>query len=1019
MMKVVILHLSDIHIKNSNDPILERGEAIAASVYPFLPSASHVFVVVSGDIAFSGEDSQYALANEFFEEIKTKILKESTIPVSFITVAGNHDCNFSLNSGTRQIVVNNVQNSSNPVIDSSIIDTCTSIQKSFFEFRNALECNEIIYDDPLWRSCHFNINGISLNFEALNISWISNQSENSGSLYFPVDLYSQMDISGVDIRLLVMHHPLNWFSQSIYRPFRRFIRNRADIIISGHEHMGNVGINHDAESDRSTFVEGCVLQEDTRPLDSSFNTVVIELDQKQFLSTRHKWDGTRYIPTEEGSWTNYHDLPMKKNPFAIEPTFQEILDDPGAFFQHPGGHKITLSDIFVYPDLRKISNGGTKERRFISSENLRSPDFTINGVLIEGDEKVGCTSLLYQLYRQYHDRGFVPLLINGKHLKKTQENEIDALIKREIGNQYGVSSTTAFEQLPKDQKILFLDDFDDGPLKAADARRGVLCELRKRFGHLVVTVNEMFELREMLSGDVPRELMLLEHYHMQAFGYARRSQLIQRWFSLAKDGTVDEAEFIARCDQAERLMNAVMTKTVIPSVPLYLLTLLQSIEAGRSGDFKESALGHYYHYLLTEALRNSGVKNDRLTEVFQYTAQLAAEFHYQQKSELSESELLDFNTRFSAKWHTVDFRERIDMLVRARVLRRIGDYYSFRYPYIYYYLKGLYLNENLSDVKIREYVRHCCMHLYVRDYANTILFLAHHTNDEFVINTLSEAIHGLFQNRAPVAFNGDTDGITTLIEDAPKLIYSGEKPLQHRKKADELRDQFDDGSDGLAESEEKTDELSLLAQIIALSKTTEILGQVLKNQYSKIERPRKSTLLEELFNGPLRALADFYAFCQNKPDSIVAEIEAAIQRKGKVENEEARKKIARRVVASLVQIMTFGFVMKTARSANSDSLLEDINDVVKRNDTLAFKLIDLCIHLDSPKPIPKQKLSQLCKEAEKDLVASRIISLMVLNRLYMFKTTEQEMQWLQEKLDINIKKQHVITYQKDKQRLIK
>jgi hypothetical protein len=523
----------------------------------------------------------------------------------------------------------------------------------------------------------------------------------------------------------------------------------------------------------------------------------------------------------------------------------------------------------------------------------------------------------------------------------------------------------------------------------------------------------------MLSSDAPRELISLEHYHMQAFGYARRSQLIQRWFALAKDGTVDDAEFISRCDQAERLMNAVMTKTVIPSIPLYLLTLLQSIEAGRSGDFKESALGHYYHYLLTEAFRNSGVKTDKLTEVFQYAVQLAAEFHYRQKGELSESELVDFNNRFSAKWHTVDFRERIDMLVRARVLRKIGDYYAFRYPYIYYYLKGLYLSENLADEEIREYIRHCCEHLYVRDHANTILFLAHHTNDEFVINTLSEAIHNLFKNRAPVTFNGDTNGITNLIEDAPRLIYSGVKPLQHRKESDEIRDQLDDGDDGLAESEEEADELSLVAQIIALFKTTEILGQVLKNQYSKIERTRKGGLLEELFNGPLRALGDFYAFCEKNPDAIVAEIEAAIQRRGKEDNEGARKKIARRVVAGIVQIVSFGFVMKAARGANSDSLIEDINDVVKRNDTLAFKLIDLCIHLDSPKPIPKQKLSQLCKEAEKDLVASRIIRLMVLNRLYMFKTTEQEMQWVHEKLDIDIKKQHVITYQESKQRLIK
>ena len=92
---------------------------------------------------------------------------------------------------------------------------------------------------------------------------------------------------------------------------------------------------------------------------------------------------------------------------------------------------------------------------------------------------------------------------------------------------------------------------------------------------------------------------------------------------------------------------------------------------------------------------------------------------------------------------------------------------------------------------------------------------------------------------------------------------------------------------------------------------------------------------------------------------------------------------------------------------------------VTRNGTLAFKLIELCIHLDSPKAIPRQKLKQLFKEAEKDLVAARLIKIMVLNRLYMFKTTEKDMQWLSGELDIDIGTQHFITYQEKKQRLIK
>lgn len=1018
-MTAVVLHLSDIHIKTARDPILNRGKDIAACVFASLPLASHVFIVVSGDIAFSGAASEYSLATPLFNEIRETIQKETGCPVTFVIAPGNHDCDFSKNTGTRNILVASLEGQSAPVIDQSIIETCTAIQTDFFDFRAALENRADVEDDRLWRTSRFEVDGKVIEFDCLNISWMSKIHEEPGRLYFPVDRYMGKVAKDADVRFVVLHHPLNWFGQNVYRQFRTFVRKTADIVISGHEHQGNVGLISEAESDSSAFVEGCVLQGQNDLTDSSFNLVVVDLTEAQFASTRYNWDGTRYVSTEEGSWSDYHDLPAKRvNAFAIDKKFQEVLDDPGAYFKHPGRTNVGLSDIFVFPDLRKVGNGEDRRRVFVSSSRLLAPEVTADGVLIEGDEKSGRTSLLYQLYRQYHERGFVPLLIKGKELRRVTDAEIDTLIKRCVEAQYGNSQTAAFEQIPNTQKILMLDDFDDSPMKASDARAGLLCRLRKRFGHLVVTVSDMFEMREMLDGDASRALMSLEHYQLQSFGHVLRAQLIDRWLSLGADGTVDEATFMARRDQAEKLMNAVMNKSVIPATPLYLLTLLQSIDAGRSGDFKESALGYYYQFLLTEAFQNSGVKPAKLTEVFQYSSHLAWEYHLQDKRELSESELRDFNTRFSKEWHTVDFTTRLSVLIEARVLCKVGDDYAFRYPYIFYYLKGQVLSETLSDLDVRAYISHCCRHLYVRDHANTVLFLAHHTNDEFVLNSIAESLHGLFRTRPPLRFQGDTDGIKKLIEDAPKLVYTGEAPEDHRKRRNAIQDELDEGHDGLADSEEESGELSLLAQMTMLFKTTEILGQVLKNQYAKIPRTRKSDLLEELFNGPLRALKDFYEFFEKNPDALVAEIDAVIQRKGKEEKVDEQKVIAKQVVAGIIQVVTFGFIYRASQSASSESLLEDVQGLVKRNGTPAFKLIEMGILLDSQKAIPRHKLKHLRKEVEKDLVAARLMQIMILNRLYMFKTTEQDMQWLKDELDIDLDIQHAITYQERKRRMI-
>jgi len=270
-MTAVLLHLSDIHIKTAKDPILKRGADIATCVYSFLPDASHIFLVISGDVAFSGENEQYAIAVDFFHQIKSTLRAETSSPITFLVAPGNHDCNFSLDSGARKLLVRAMEEANSIDVDESIIDTCTSIQEPFFNFRDALENNPEARDDKLWRTSLHEVEDKTIAFECLNVSWVSKINEDPGRLYFPIDRYAESKRGSADVRFVVLHHPLNWFNQSIYRPFRIHVRQLADIVISGHEHQGNVGLVIDAETEKSAFVEGCVLQGEKDLSDSSFN----------------------------------------------------------------------------------------------------------------------------------------------------------------------------------------------------------------------------------------------------------------------------------------------------------------------------------------------------------------------------------------------------------------------------------------------------------------------------------------------------------------------------------------------------------------------------------------------------------------------------------------------------------------------------------------------------------------------------------------------------------------------------
>lgn len=1008
-MTAIILHLSDIHIKGSSDPILQRAKHIADCTYSSLPDASHLFIIVSGDIAFSGKSEQYAYAKNFFNQIKAFINEEKDIPINFVIAPGNHDCDFDFDDRARQIVVTCLLNQGEKP-DDSVINICTAVQNPFFEFKRDMVTTGITASDKLWETLSFNIDGKIIIFDALNLSWVSQINEKQGNITFPHYRYADKVNETAHVRIVVMHHPLNWINQGNYQDFRPFIRTLASIIITGHEHHANSGENIDTESSMSIYIEGDTLQENERISSSAFNLIILNLKNETYKTTRYAWKGYQYEFTEESSWSEYRKLPPKfQNEFEIQSDFKKKINDPGANFQCPGRTRISLSDIYIFPDMLTINNKKHHDT-FVNSKILLDPKKTAGGIIIEGEDKVGRTSLLFRLYDEYHNRGYIPIYISGDRIKQTSSKEIDILLRKAIVEQYGNQSVSRFDKIQLEKKLLLLDDIEDCQLKSIKIMADAICSLRKRFGHIIITVGALFEIRELLRETESNGFSDLFHYQIQPFGFFLRHKLIQKWIALGNDGTITEAAMIDKIDQAEKLMDTVMVKNIIPSIPLYLLILLQSIEAGRSGEFHSSALGHYYDYLLTDGFLAAGIPQQKLKEFFDYCTELAWFFHDNKQQELNRDRLAEFNEWFSEEFHTVKFDKHLDRLVKAKVLLARGNeynsYYSFRYPYIYYFLKGRYLSRNLSNIRIRDYLVKCSKHLYVRENANTVLFLAHHTDDEFALRAILSALQDLFSQCGPIKFNGDTGNIAKLIYDAPKLKYSETPPEEFREKYHKARDDFDDGHDGLADKEEDGDSLSLIAQYITLFKTVEILGQILKNKYSSIERSRKIIILNELFSGPLRALSKFYECILSNPDQLVADIELALKGYKNISDELRRNNIAKRIAAEIIRFASLGFIHKAATSVSSYDLSEDIKKVVKNNGTPAVKLIYLGVKLDSSGILPKDDILTLKTEIEQDVIAYSLMQMLLIRHLYMFRISEQDKQWLSSKdvLDLDLQR---------------
>lgn len=1011
-MKAVILHLSDIHIKTESDPILTQAENIARAIYIHLVDTSHVFILVSGDIVYSGAKNQYEWATIFLNSIKCHLKNERNINVDFVMCPGNHDCDFD-NDKLRSFLLDSVLSQDIEKIDRSIFESCTTHQNGYFEFRDQFEENQV-ETDKLWVTQKFTVGGKSIVFESVNLAWASKISEEQGKLLFPFSVYTNKSKLDADIRISLMHHPLNWLGQSSYRDFRHNLRAISNFVFTGHEHLSNAVNHDDIESGKTIVIEGGVLQEKTIE-NSTFGVVTLDLEQgeNKYFTYEYCSENNIYAPKEEKLLLEISESNTKC--FSFKRSFKDKLDDCGAYFKHTNTSNLKLSDIFVYPNIKKEKVN--KSKNFdVSSNKLLSLKKFAKGIILSGEENIGSTSLIYSLITEYASSGYIPILLNGSDLKQKNTNNIDLQIQRALDNQFESKDIlNKFNQENTNKKILLIDDFDSTKIKSENAINEILNYLMGKFGKVILTVSSMYEVSQLTSLEDNTTTNSFEHYKIQPFGFVKRSELINKWYSVGQQDHESEAETVGKCNIAERLMDTVMDKSLISPHPIFLLTFLQSIETGQSEQLSDSALGHYYNYLLTESFLDVGIGKNSLGAEIDYCMHLAWFYYKRNTISISIEDFKEFNQYFSDTWQETDFSSQESKLLKAKVLVKNGGDYEFRYHYNYYYLLGMYFSQNILDASINKDIEHCIEHLYVKKNANIILFLAHHSSSDNILVMMKTAADNLFKENVAADFNGGCTVAHELIQDAPKLEFNCKTPQENRQTLSEHKElvEVDKPNGFFKEKEEDPIGLDLATKLTMLFKTIDILSQIIKSNPTKFARPKKVEIIQSVFSAPLRALQDFYNFLEAHPKALIEAIQNELSEKSKNIPKEDRENIARLTVSRIIQGASSLFVLKTAQIVNSQALIPDIPTVINANQTLAFELMEVAISLDNHKPISRKKIQDVAFKCEENNVAKKVLDVIVMNRLHMFKTSEQDMQWLQSKLGYDLTQQHQLGYDRN------
>ena len=177
-MSFSIIHLSDIHIKNESDMILTRQNELARACTSSLTSNGVVVIVVSGDIAFSGDPKQYELAKKLLTELVTYISEQKQSDVRIVCAPGNHDCALLPESSTRKTLIDSVQPSK---VDKEYYNQVSSVQANYRHFAESIGVNQNSILPQIEVSC----DGNSFLFLLANTAWMSVLNETPGKLIVP------------------------------------------------------------------------------------------------------------------------------------------------------------------------------------------------------------------------------------------------------------------------------------------------------------------------------------------------------------------------------------------------------------------------------------------------------------------------------------------------------------------------------------------------------------------------------------------------------------------------------------------------------------------------------------------------------------------------------------------------------------------------------------------------------------------------------------------------------------------
>jgi GTPase SAR1 family protein len=694
---------------------------------------------------------------------------------------------------------------------------------------------------------------------------------------------------------------------------------------------------------------------------------------------------------------NYKNPQKKRNSMQLTPKFKKILDNTSIKFTHGSKENIILSDLFVFPPLKNVNDSTSEENLLITKEELWDYD---DKIIIFGEEQSGKTSLSSHLFLKAYQKGYMPLLFDEENMNNSN---IQSLIEKRVKYIYGNNCFEDFDL--QERKICIIDNFSSKLNQKA--LNNLVKNLHNHFQSIVLIAQDSFNF---VMPDFPilsdyRKIEILQ------FGNEHRSYLVEKWIELGYEETDKTSDYFKKKDQLIHHVNSLVRRNIVPAKPFFILLLLQGFEMARPQGYELSSQGHCYQYLIYQALEHAHIKQIDFDTYFNFLTEIGGKFLDCSSLVMDKSDLNEFLEEYKESYLIPDIKKVVDDLIDSSILIEAEGGIKFRYRYLFYFFAAKKLADTLDrGESTRDRIRQLVKTIHLEKSSNIILFLTHHSKNEWILDEILSSIIEIFSAEQEATLEAESLlFLQDFIKQVPDLVLEQREVKNERLNRDRQQDLIERQYQTVSEDDLEIDvnPENLMSKINKIFRSIEVCGQILRNRIGSLEKKSLESIVDESFSVSMRFLNLALKINSHFKEEVIIEIRNFLEQYPTVPDKKLSYQ-AQQIYLALNYWMILGVVNKVAFCMGSDKGREIYVNVANAKNSPASRLIQEIIELQFEKKIDFNKIENLHKEFSSNPICDRLLKHIVLRHCYMHDIGYKDRQKLAGILNISMQQQQLV-----------